>query len=419
MSDVISLKENGPELWRGVFPIPDASSHKYTRGAVLIRGGAVMTGASRLAARAAQRVGAGLVTLASPVQAVPVCAQNLESVIVRPCDHLDEWKSLLSAPHHPTILMGPGLGTGKEEDVVWALACRRATVLDADALTCFEGQQWRLFSALHEACVLTPHEGEFARLFGAIGEDRYGAARRAAQIAGCIVVLKGAETLIAAPDGSVVVNRHAPPWLATAGAGDVLAGMIAGLLTQGMSPLMAAAAAVWIHGECAMRCGLGLIAEDLVERIPVVLQGSFCLEPARPVVGLGVVARRGGRVLFGLRKSKHGHQTWGLAGGHLECGESWEECARRELREETGLEMGAVRFLGATNDFYPDGKHYVTLFMGGDCLTGDVEMKEPDKFERWEWIGKDDVPAPLMLSLQNFVDSGVDLFAAGDGAQAR
>ena len=267
------MSENAPGLWRKDFPFPDADSHKYSRGSALIRGGAVMTGATRLAARAAQRMGAGLVTIAAPQSALPIYAKALESVIVRPSDTLQDWQTLIDNERHPALLVGPGLGIGdaQKTEVLAALAAKRPTVVDADGLTNFAAQPDALFKALHPECVLTPHEGEFAKLFGESKNDKISRATDAAERAGCILLLKGAETVIASPDGNVVVNRNAPPWLATAGAGDVLAGMILGLIAQKMPVFQAACAAAWIHGKIAATYGPGLIAEDIVEGIPAVL----------------------------------------------------------------------------------------------------------------------------------------------------
>ncbi|MDD3371985.1 MAG: NAD(P)H-hydrate dehydratase, partial [Alphaproteobacteria bacterium] len=201
--------ENGPDLWLGLFPFPDAASHKYSRGTALVRGGDVMTGAARLAVRSAQRMGAGLVTLAAPRAALPVYAKALESVIVRPCDTLPEWRTLIDDGHAPALLIGPGLGAGRKEEVLAVLAAQRPSVLDADALTAFADEPDALFGALHAQCVLTPHEGEFARLFGAGEGDKVFRAVSAAKRAGCVVLLKGAETVIASPSGDVLVNRNA------------------------------------------------------------------------------------------------------------------------------------------------------------------------------------------------------------------
>jgi NAD(P)H-hydrate epimerase len=270
--------ENHSDLWLDQFPFPQPEGHKYTRGHVLIAGGAVMTGATRLAARAAQRVGAGLVTLTAPQSAISIYAEALESVIVRPADTLDAWRELLADEKRNALLIGPGLGLGKTQKdfVLAALKTRKACVLDADALSNFAEKPDTLFSKLHPHCVLTPHEGEFARLFGARVDpkaDKLTRARRAAEIAGCIVLLKGADTVIADPEGFAIINVNAPPSLAVAGAGDVLAGIITGLLAQNMHVFMATAAASWIHGLAATQFGPGLIAEDLIAGIPPILKG--------------------------------------------------------------------------------------------------------------------------------------------------
>ncbi len=275
--------ENTPEVWKSLFPFPQADSHKYSRGTALIRGGAVMTGAARLAARKAQRVGAGLVTLASPAVALSIYTEALESVIVRLCDTAQEWQLLVDNERKPALLIGPGLGLGSAQkaEVMMALAAKRPTVVDADGLTNFADTPEILFQALHTDCVLTPHEGEFMRLFGEIDGDKPSRAFAAAQRAGCIVLLKGAKTVIASPNGDAQVNHNAPPWLATAGAGDVLAGMILGLVAQKMPIFQAAAASAWIHGRIATLNGPGLIAEDIVEGIPAVLREILDLQHSR------------------------------------------------------------------------------------------------------------------------------------------
>ncbi len=268
--------ENAPALWRGDFPVPKAEGHKYARGHALIYGGAVMTGAARLAARAAQRMGAGLVTLAAPPEAVPVYAGALESVIVRQAVHAQDFRALLDDAKRNAVLIGPGLGVGDTQAALVreALTSNKTAVLDADALTTFTQNPDNLIGSLHPRCVLTPHEGEFARVFGSLSRDTGGKldrVRRAAEAAGCVVLLKGADTVIAEPGGQAVINSNAPPWLATAGAGDVLAGMILGLAAQGMPLFAAAAAAAWMHGHIAAGFGPGLIAEDLVDGIPPAL----------------------------------------------------------------------------------------------------------------------------------------------------
>ena len=266
--------ENAPALWLGEFPWPSPSTHKYRRGHVLVLGGAAMTGAARLAARAAGRVGAGLVTLAAPKVAWPVYASSLLSTIVLPIGGIDELKRLLADARRNVIVLGPGAGVTPElrDIVLAALALRRSTVLDADALTAFADNPDALFAAIAGPTVLTPHEGEFARLFPGAG-DKLARARAAAARSGAVVVLKGPDTVIAAPDGNAAINANAPPDLASGGTGDVLAGMIAGLLAQGMPPLAAAAAAVWLQGEAAQAIGPGLVAEDLLTVLPGVQRG--------------------------------------------------------------------------------------------------------------------------------------------------
>ncbi len=266
--------ENSPDLWLPLFPWPEMASYKYRRGHALILGGALLTGAARLAAMAAMRIGAGLLTIAAPRTAWSVYASTLTSAMVQPIKDEDDFGALLSDKRRNAILLGPGAGLGDETltATLAALATERAVVIDADALTCFAGNPETLFAAIHGPCVLTPHEGEFARLFAARG-DKLSRARAAAAQSGAVVLLKGADTVIAAPDGRAAINSNAPPTLATGGSGDVLSGMITGLLAQGMAPFEAACAAVWMHGEAAAAFGPGLIAEDLPGLIPGVLRG--------------------------------------------------------------------------------------------------------------------------------------------------
>lgn len=267
---------NGPDLWRADFPRPTPHSHKYTRGHALIFGGAVMTGAARLAARAALRLGAGLVTLACPQAAQLVYSLSMPSLIVHPLTGTAEFAKLLADPRRNAILLGPGAGAGDELRALAgaALAAGRSGVLDADIFSSFQGDLAGLkVAGLDGRWVLTPHEGEFARLFGNGPGSRLDRARRAAAESGAILVLKGADSLIAHPDGRVRINHNAPADLATAGSGDVLAGMILALLAQGMDPFDAASAGVWFHGATGRECGPGLIAEDLPEALPVVLRG--------------------------------------------------------------------------------------------------------------------------------------------------
>jgi hydroxyethylthiazole kinase-like uncharacterized protein yjeF len=277
---------NRPALWQARFPVPRLDGHKYARGhAVVVSGGASHTGAARLAARAALRAGAGLVTIASPRDALAINAAASLAVMVRPVDGAKELAAYLSDRRLNALVLGPGGGVGEpmRELVTAGLCGPRAVVLDADALTSFEGQLDILRAALARGdhpSVLTPHAGEFARLFKNQPEitgdtSKIEMARAAAAATCAVVLLKGPDTVIAAPDGRAAVNDNAPPWLATAGAGDVLAGFIAGLLAQGMPGFEAAAAAAWLHGEAATHVGPGLIAEDLSEAVPVVYRRLF------------------------------------------------------------------------------------------------------------------------------------------------
>ncbi|WP_264051133.1 NAD(P)H-hydrate dehydratase [Methylobacterium flocculans] len=277
------LWRNDPGLWGSAFPRLTAASHKYTRGhAVVLSGPATRTGAARMAARGALRVGAGLVTLVSPTSALAENAVHCTAIMLRACDSADDLDDLLVDERLNVVLAGPGLGIGAQtrDLVAVAAAAGRTLVLDADALTSFKGQARLLAAHLADGesrAVLTPHEGEFVRLFeGTDAADpeigKLDRARRAAAIAGAVVVLKGADTVIAAPDGRAAINDHGTPYLGTAGAGDVLAGLVAGLLAQGMAPFEAACAAVWLHGDAGLRHGPGLIAEDLPELMPAVLR---------------------------------------------------------------------------------------------------------------------------------------------------
>jgi NAD(P)H-hydrate epimerase len=265
--------ENAPDWWLDAFPRPSLETHKYVRGHALVAGGAVMTGAARLAARAAARLGAGLVTVAAPEAAFAIYAAALIGVIVHPVAGLEAFLEFLTDKRRNAALIGPGAGVGDEtrDRTLAILGAGKRTVLDADALTSFAEDPDTLFSAICSPCVMTPHAGEFSRLFDTSG-DKPERARRAARQSGAVVLLKGADTVIAAPDGRVAINANAPPQLATAGSGDVLAGIVLGLLAQGMEPFAAAAAAAWIHGAAASRFGVGLIAEDLIDAVVPVLQ---------------------------------------------------------------------------------------------------------------------------------------------------
>lgn len=252
---------NAPALWQ--VPMPSPEGHKYSRGHVTVLGSATMPGAARLAADAARRAGAGMVTIAAAGNA-PVYRAGSPGLIVSDAP-LPE---LLTDARRNAWVCGPGLGVDAAKTALPPLlASGRRVVVDADALTACAGNP----DALSGAAVLTPHAGEFTRVFGTLGDDRLAAARAAAARTGAVVLLKGSDTIIAAPDGRAAINASAPPWLATAGAGDVLAGIIAGLLAQGMLPWEAAAAAAFLHGRAAEVAGIGMVAEDLLASLPRVL----------------------------------------------------------------------------------------------------------------------------------------------------
>ncbi len=277
---------NGPSLWLTALPRPAPAGHKYDRGhAVVVSGPAHATGAARMAAMAALRVGAGLVSVASPPDAMAVNAAQLTAIMVRKMVGAEGLRTILEDSRFNAIAIGPGLGVGEETArlVEIALHSKRALVLDADALTSFADEPERLFEAVGRSgasIVMTPHDGEFARLFDDLGGgSRLARARAAARRAGTVVVLKGPDTVVAEPSGRALITDNAPPILATAGSGDVLAGLVGGFLAQGMPALDAAAAAVWIHGEAALAFGSGLIAEDLPTAVPAVLRELAELAP--------------------------------------------------------------------------------------------------------------------------------------------
>lgn len=270
----VACRRNTPDLWSLAWPSPPPVSHKYDRGhTVVVSGGAASTGAARLAAQGALRVGSGLVTVAAPPGAVLVNAAHLTAVMVRSADGSAGLAALLADRRRNSVVLGPGLGVGPatRDLVETALASTAAVTLDADALTSFETDPEALFAALRSPAVLTPHAGEFERLFPGVlasASNRIEAARQAARRSRAVVVLKGRDTVIAAPDGRAAVNEGAPPSLATAGSGDVLAGLVGGLLAQAMPAFEAACAGVWVHGRAASRFGRGLTADDLPHLIP-------------------------------------------------------------------------------------------------------------------------------------------------------
>jgi ADP-dependent NAD(P)H-hydrate dehydratase / NAD(P)H-hydrate epimerase len=264
---------NEPELWKDKFPKPRRQGHKYDRGHVVVVSGPLhATGAARLAARAALRAGAGLVTVAAPKPALPVIAASLLAVMLREATGAKGLAKLLGDDRMNVVVLGPGQGVGKptRDTVVAAAKAKRALVIDADAISSFAGAPDALAKTLKTvpAAVVTPHEGEFVRLFGAkskvtAADSKVGRARAAAKMLGAVVLLKGPDTVVASPDGRASLGTNAPAWLATAGSGDVLAGIVAALLAQGMPPFEAASAAVWLHGEAGNVAGPGMISEDL------------------------------------------------------------------------------------------------------------------------------------------------------------
>jgi len=271
--------ENGPELWLPRFPWPTAASHKHARGRlVVVSGEAWSTGAARLSARGALRIGAGLVTVLSPPEALSINAGHLEAVMLRGFETDLELEQ--AAKEVDAAIIGPAAGVG-EPTLLNVLALARtgaALVLDADAITVFREDPEELFSLLDRDDVLTPHPGEFERLFPGLlagSPERVTAARRAAEKAGAVVLLKGSDTVIAAPDGRCAINGNGSPWLATAGSGDVLSGFVGGLVAQGMESFEAACAGAWIHAEAAELHGPGLISEDLPGLAPAVLRRLF------------------------------------------------------------------------------------------------------------------------------------------------
>jgi ADP-dependent NAD(P)H-hydrate dehydratase / NAD(P)H-hydrate epimerase len=268
---------NGQALWKKTYPFPTAQSHKYTRGHSIIVGGPMQsTGAARLAAMSALRAGSGLVSIASSQDALPIYAMTMTAVMIKTADSNAQLSALIDDARITATLIGPGCGVSEKlrEQTLLLLATKKPCVIDADALTAFEHNTSSLFSAISGAVVLTPHEGEFVRIFSGNG-DRVQRVREAAKQSKAIVVLKGNDTIIAAPDGRVAINANAPTWLATAGSGDCLAGIITGLLAQGMPVFEAACCGVWLHAEAANHFGPGLIAEDLPAALPHAIRQLF------------------------------------------------------------------------------------------------------------------------------------------------
>ena len=265
---------NVPMIWQNEFPRMRVDSNKYIRGHTLVMGGEIhSTGASRLAAISALRIGSGLVSVACSTASLPIYATALTAVMTKIADNVQDLEKLLEDPRINAVIIGPGCGVSEatRERVLQILSHKKPCVLDADALTSFKTSPKTLFSAIKGPAVLTPHEGEFSRLFSVEGLKPQRALLAAKQ-SNAVVVLKGNDTVIAAPDGRVAINANAPAWLATAGSGDVLAGMIAGLLAQGMPAWEASCAAVGMHGEAANMLDVGMVAEDLPGALPSVLK---------------------------------------------------------------------------------------------------------------------------------------------------
>lgn len=282
-----NLTLNRPEIWIDKFPWPTLEGHKYKRGhAVVASGPAHASGAARLAANAALRAGAGLVTVAAPRAALPVLAASLTAVMVREAAGGSGLKKLLADKRINAVLLGPGqdAGAATRAAVEAAAKAKRALVLDAGAISSFTRESGKLSKLLklnRIQAVLTPHDGEFGRLFASDSaqilaiESKVERVRAAAKALGAVLLLKGPDTVVAAPDGRAAIADNAPPWLATAGSGDVLAGIIVGLVAQGMPPFEAAMAGAWLHGEAAAEAGFGMTAEDLQRGLKLVLQQLF------------------------------------------------------------------------------------------------------------------------------------------------
>jgi len=269
----VSLFANGPDLWRAAFPWPTAESHKYTRGHAVILGGTEVTGAARLAAHAAQRIGAGLTSIAADPSVVPIYAAFRADLMVKPVKDADGFRDLLSDKRLNAVLLGPGSGADDRlaGAIAAALDSEAALALDADCFRVLADRTNGLVKRLNNRVIMTPHEGEFSRVFGPAA-PRLDAALRVARETGATVLLKGPDTIVAAPGGKAVINSGAPPELATAGSGDVLAGLIVGLLANHLPPFLAGIIGCWIHGRAASHFGPGLLAGDIPDLVPKVLR---------------------------------------------------------------------------------------------------------------------------------------------------
>lgn len=273
-----ALCENSPALFSAFLPKPDASSHKYARGhAGIFSGGAASTGAARLSATAAARGGAGAVTMFAPTEALAAHAAHLTSIMLKKADNARDVADLLADPRLSSLVIGPAFGRYEWLRDVVALALEsgvaRSVVLDADVFSAFADRPESLFELIKASAsnvVLTPHEGEFQRLFPGIfksGLGKHDKAREAAKRSGAVILYKGSDTVIASPDDRAAINTNGGPELATAGSGDVLAGIIVGLLAQGMPAFEAACAGAFMHGEAGKAAGKGAVAEDFVSAL--------------------------------------------------------------------------------------------------------------------------------------------------------
>lgn len=276
---------NNPSLWLDTFPWPKKTDHKYTRGHLVVVGGTDMTGAARLVVQASRRIGAGITTLLCPKEAKEIYQTTLLGTLIHSYKTMDEFRDFVEKENVNALVVGPGLSPTNETKILveLCLRTRKPLVIDAGGLSCYQDRPQDLFDLLHDECVLLPHEGEFKRLFS-LGYDHVLSAFDAAKVCSGTLLLKGSESVIASSTFSshnqCIINRNAPATLATAGTGDVLAGMVGGLLVQGMSPFLAVAASAWIQGKAARLFGPGLLAEDLIEDMPMVLKeikqmGSF------------------------------------------------------------------------------------------------------------------------------------------------
>lgn len=268
-------RENAPPQWQRFIKPKKHGNNKYDYGHVIVYGGPRLTGAAQMAAHAVLRAGAGLCTIAAHPDATSVYRNYMPNIMVEEAPKLAAFAKHLEDERRNVALIGPGAGLDDDKALRTAVlelcATGKAAVIDADALSAFREHRAEFHDALHENCVLTPHEGEFKRIFPDLQGLKTERAVKAARICGAIVLLKGADTVIAAPDGRFTINTNAPSTLATGGSGDVLAGMIAGLLARNVPAFEAACAAAWMHGEAAQQFGAGLIATDIIDTIPAVL----------------------------------------------------------------------------------------------------------------------------------------------------